>query len=269
MARYFVDLLGDYLLHVPLPTHPCEENYPLPSPTNLMNKILIKNKKRPPKPSTLPASNSSQISSRPGTISNTSSSGQSSTDSSNTTNLLTTESRWYCEDFVKNFGPRISHPQKNPREGMIFADEYFSDDEPPTSSEFPVEIRQAEATDAMSALVNYIVPTRFRSFALALERNRAFEMSSFPEEKAQKLIVEQGRDFLLYNQRQLSRIYPRGTRVESSNYNPYVFWQVGCQMVALNYQTLGTDEFSSMDDLCLFVFYRYSNAIEFSFVFLQ
>lgn len=37
----------------------------------------------------------------------------------------------------------------------------------------------------------------------------------------------------------MSRIYPKGTRVDSSNYNPQPFWNVGCQMVALNYQTMG------------------------------
>jgi hypothetical protein len=41
-----------------------------------------------------------------------------------------------------------------------------------------------------------------------------------------------------FNKRQLSRIYPRATRLESSNYMPQVFWNAGCQMVALNYQTL-------------------------------
>lgn len=37
----------------------------------------------------------------------------------------------------------------------------------------------------------------------------------------------------------MSRIYPKGTRVDSSNYSPQPFWNVGCQMVALNYQTMG------------------------------
>lgn len=47
-------------------------------------------------------------------------------------------------------------------------------------------------------------------------------------------------DFLLYNRKALSRIYPKGQRVESSNYDPYPLWAVGCQMVALNFQTAGT-----------------------------
>ena len=36
-----------------------------------------------------------------------------------------------------------------------------------------------------------------------------------------------------------SRVYPKGQRIDSSNYNPVGFWNVGCQMVALNYQTPG------------------------------
>ena len=33
-----------------------------------------------------------------------------------------------------------------------------------------------------------------------------------------------------------SRIYPRGSRVNSSNYDPVPLWLAGCQLVALNYQ---------------------------------
>lgn len=42
-----------------------------------------------------------------------------------------------------------------------------------------------------------------------------------------------------YNKRQMSRIYPKGTRMDSSNYMPQMFWNAGCQMVALNFQTMG------------------------------
>jgi len=35
----------------------------------------------------------------------------------------------------------------------------------------------------------------------------------------------------------LSRIYPKGSRVDSSNYMPVPYWNAGCQVVALNYQT--------------------------------
>ena len=98
---------------------------------------------------------------------------------------------------------------------------------------------ESKATKAMSDLVHYIVPVRFVTFTRAEERNRSYEISSFSEDRAQTLIRDYAREFVAYNQRQLSRIYPRGTRIDSSNYNPYSFWPVGCQLVALNYQTLG------------------------------
>ncbi|CAK9137004.1 unnamed protein product [Ilex paraguariensis] len=40
-------------------------------------------------------------------------------------------------------------------------------------------------------------------------------------------------------QRNLLRIYPKGTRIGSSNYNPLVGWMHGAQMVALNMQGQG------------------------------
>ena len=44
-------------------------------------------------------------------------------------------------------------------------------------------------------------------------------------------------EFVNYNKRQLSRVYPKGTRVDSSNYTPQMYWNAGCQLVALNFQT--------------------------------
>lgn len=38
-------------------------------------------------------------------------------------------------------------------------------------------------------------------------------------------------------ERKLTRLYPRNTRVDSSNFNPIEFWKSGVQMVALNWQT--------------------------------
>lgn len=43
--------------------------------------------------------------------------------------------------------------------------------------------------------------------------------------------------WIQHNKNHLSRIYPKGTRVDSSNYNPTAAWAAGNQLVALNYQT--------------------------------
>ncbi|GBG32084.1 1-phosphatidylinositol 4,5-bisphosphate phosphodiesterase 1 [Hondaea fermentalgiana] len=45
------------------------------------------------------------------------------------------------------------------------------------------------------------------------------------------------RDLCEYAQRHLVRVYPAGSRVDSSNYDPVSAWNAGCQLVALNYQT--------------------------------
>ncbi|TSK38415.1 1-phosphatidylinositol 4,5-bisphosphate phosphodiesterase eta-1 [Bagarius yarrelli] len=59
------------------------------------------------------------------------------------------------------------------------------------------------------------------------------------ETRAQHMVHHRAERFLSFNQRQLSRIYPSAYRIDSSNFNPQTYWNVGCQLVALNYQTEG------------------------------
>ena len=80
---------------------------------------------------------------------------------------------------------------------------------------------------------------RFKQFEMSEKRNRSNEISSFTESAALRLLTFYPFDFVRYNRRQTSRIYPKGARVDSSNYMPQVFWNVGCQFVALNFQVLG------------------------------
>lgn len=63
-------------------------------------------------------------------------------------------------------------------------------------------------------------------------------MSSFPETKVEKWISPNNCQFFIkYHEIQFSRVYPKGARIDSSNYDPVRMWNCGCQMVALNYQT--------------------------------
>lgn len=80
---------------------------------------------------------------------------------------------------------------------------------------------------------------------IGTERACFRDMSSFPETKAEKYVNKiKGKKFLQYNRLQLSRIYPRGQRLDSSNYDPLPMWLCGSQLVALNFQTGGI--FSSL-----------------------
>ncbi|KAK6295483.1 hypothetical protein J4Q44_G00347090 [Coregonus suidteri] len=89
----------------------------------------------------------------------------------------------------------------------------------------------------LSAMVNYAQPVKFQSFDVAEERNIHHNMSSFNESVGLGYLKTNAIEFVNYNKRQMSRIYPKGGRVDSSNYMPQIFWNAGCQMVSLNYQT--------------------------------
>lgn len=43
-----------------------------------------------------------------------------------------------------------------------------------------------------------------------------------------------------HTENQIVRTYPAGMRIDSSNFNPVIFWAFGIQCVALNYQTVDT-----------------------------
>jgi phosphatidylinositol phospholipase C delta len=62
-------------------------------------------------------------------------------------------------------------------------------------------------------------------------------MHSVSETKITKLVNKGGAtEWRLYNGTHMTRTYPAGTRVDSSNYNPILAWSMGCQIVALNFQ---------------------------------
>uniref|UniRef100_A0A7N6F7T2 Phosphoinositide phospholipase C n=1 Tax=Anabas testudineus TaxID=64144 RepID=A0A7N6F7T2_ANATE len=90
----------------------------------------------------------------------------------------------------------------------------------------------------LSDLVVYTRSVPFKSFEQAA-KNPATDMSSFSESEALRFIKESGMSFVRHNGHQLSRIYPSGQRLQSSNYNPQEMWNAGCQIVALNFQTPG------------------------------
>ncbi|KAB0384401.1 hypothetical protein FD755_006318, partial [Muntiacus reevesi] len=206
MAEYCRLIFGDALLMEPLDKYPLESGVPLPSPMDLMYKILVKNKKKSHKSSE--GSGKKKLSEQ----------------ASNT-----------CSDSSSVFEP--SSPGAG--EADTESDDDDDDDDCKKSSmDEGTAGSEAMATEEMSNLVNYIQPVKFESFETSKKRNRSFEMSSFVETKGLEQLTKSPVEFVEYNKMQLSRIYPKGTRVDSSNYMPQLFWNAGCQMVALNFQTV-------------------------------
>uniref|UniRef100_A0A915DN67 Phosphoinositide phospholipase C n=1 Tax=Ditylenchus dipsaci TaxID=166011 RepID=A0A915DN67_9BILA len=61
---------------------------------------------------------------------------------------------------------------------------------------------------------------------------------SLSETAAKKRIATESASMVKHCARQLLRIYPKASRFWSANYTPTQFWANGCQLVALNFQTL-------------------------------
>lgn len=93
--------------------------------------------------------------------------------------------------------------------------------------------RNARVAKEMSDLIIYFRSVPFKSDGWVF-----YEMSSFSEKKADTHFVQQySAECVKYHRKQVSRVYPKAHRFDSSNFNPIPFWNVGSQMIALNYQT--------------------------------
>ena len=80
--------------------------------------------------------------------------------------------------------------------------------------------------------MNYIHAVHFHDFPHSASEGKYYHMSSFGESKATKFAKgdDHAADFIGYNTRQISRIYPGAKRQDSSNLKPLPFWNAGCQI---------------------------------------
>ncbi|KAM4664967.1 1-phosphatidylinositol 4,5-bisphosphate phosphodiesterase beta-2 [Discoglossus pictus] len=210
MAEYCRSIFGDMLLTDVLDKYPLKPGSPLPSPQELLGKILIKNKK------------------------NQSSSTQQKTTTSNDpasteqTNSVSSE----------NSDEATEEEAAKETENDEVPENLNEEDIKQMQSDEGTAGQEATAYEEMSSLVNYIQPIKFDTFEISAQKNQSYVISSFVETKAYDLLTKFPVQFVEYNKRQMSRIYPKGTRMDSSNYMPQMFWNSGCQMVALNFQTM-------------------------------
>jgi phosphatidylinositol phospholipase C, delta len=117
----------------------------------------------------------------------------------------------------------------------------------PSSSDSLVTLSQPEGQPSkilmapeLLPLLVYTTGVSFRGLnpAQAYHRTHLFSLS---EPKANSLLSSGADALKLVNhtREHLVRVYPKGSRVNSSNYEPHKFWASGCQLVALNWQTVG------------------------------
>uniref|UniRef100_A0A671P1F9 1-phosphatidylinositol 4,5-bisphosphate phosphodiesterase n=1 Tax=Sinocyclocheilus anshuiensis TaxID=1608454 RepID=A0A671P1F9_9TELE len=234
MAEYCRTMFGDALLIEPLEKYPLDPGQQLPSPQELMGKILIKNKKKHHHR----ASNGGSIRRKDGTDEQSSPLNDCPLSDGEVGQLMSNGGEKLAERMAKDLDIRKSIDQGDGESDEEEEEEPIPDPKKHNNTDEGTAYSEVNATEEMSTLVNYIEPVKFKSFEAASKRNKYFEMSSFVETKGMDTLKNSPMEFVEYNKKQLSRIYPKGTRVDSSNYMPQLFWNVGCQMVALNFQTL-------------------------------
>uniref|UniRef100_A0A8C8INR8 1-phosphatidylinositol 4,5-bisphosphate phosphodiesterase n=1 Tax=Oncorhynchus tshawytscha TaxID=74940 RepID=A0A8C8INR8_ONCTS len=223
MARYCEEIFGEYLLRHPLEGFPVEAGRPLPSPNDLKRKILIKNKRLKPEVEQKQLESFKK---------------HMEAGETNTPAIL--------------LGAETEEDVENGECVCVCVCLFFSflcwcvvtldtgettDDEEALIASYTYVGATTNIHPYLSAMVNYAQPVKFQSFDVAEERNIHHNMSSFNESVGLGYLKTNAIEFVNYNKRQMSRIYPKGGRVDSSNYMPQIFWNAGCQMVSLNYQT--------------------------------
>ncbi|KAM7376570.1 hypothetical protein PAMP_006294 [Pampus punctatissimus] len=235
MANYCKTIFGDALLTDPLDKYPLKPGQQIPSPSELMGKILIKNKKGShEKPSQTKKNSTAAI--------------------DQNTAVPTPDPNITSQDPADPAAPSTQENQEGDaavEDNEEQEETEEQDEEKMKTSDEGTAGQEVTAYEEMSALVNYIQPNKFISFDNARKKNKSYVISSFVETKGEAMISKTAVEFVEYNKRQMSRIYPKGTRMDSSNYSPQPFWNVGCQMVALNYQTM---DFPMQLNMALFEF---------------
>lgn len=262
MAKYCEEIFGDLLLKQPLDGFPLEAGRPLPSPTDLKRKILIKNKRLKPeveqkqlesfkkhmeagelitqanledeteesentegKEGTTEGKTPNNISSEEPSDKDTQENSVKKTPDDETTEVSEATEATDATDMSE-----ASDPDNNKKEGA-------EDDEQAIIANYTYVGATTNIHPLLSSMVNYAQPVKFQSFDHAEEKNIHHNMSSFNESVGLGYLKTNAIEFVNYNKRQMSRIYPKGGRVDSSNYMPQIFWNAGCQMVSLNFQT--------------------------------
>uniref|UniRef100_A0A8D0F6G6 Phosphoinositide phospholipase C n=1 Tax=Strix occidentalis caurina TaxID=311401 RepID=A0A8D0F6G6_STROC len=261
MAQYLTEILGDKL---DLSSVHSDDSTTLPSPASLKGKILVKGKK-------LPANISDDA--EEGEVSDEDSAdeidddcklmnGDASTNRKRVENIakkkldsLIKESKIRdCEDpnnFTVTTLPSSgkaglkSDSKKNKLEDDAEPGEDFSTNKRHSRSLMGSFSKRKvshlkktmKLSRALSDLVKYTKSVGIHD--VETEISSSWQVSSFSETKAHQILQQKPAQYLRFNQHQLSRIYPSSYRVDSSNYNPQPFWNAGCQLVALNYQSEG------------------------------
>ncbi|GAA5853659.1 hypothetical protein JCM8547_007400 [Rhodosporidiobolus lusitaniae] len=102
----------------------------------------------------------------------------------------------------------------------------------------PTKPKDMAMSQSLASLLIYTIGVKARGFNKK-EKYAPTHVISLGESRVAKMLRDEAarQDFVAHNRGHLTRAYPRGRRLTSSNYAPHHMWAAGVQLVALNWQT--------------------------------
>mmetsp|Transcript_31885 Transcript_31885/g.73392 ORF Transcript_31885/g.73392 Transcript_31885/m.73392 type:complete len:391 (-) Transcript_31885:49-1221(-) len=122
----------------------------------------------------------------------------------------------------------------------------YKDDKVPTTDEGVdhKKIQQSSKTAKELGILTMFHGYKFKDIfwvsSIGLPPSHMHSISEMKKNKIFSRGFEYSSGWRQFNKAHMSRTYPGGLRVNSSNDNPMLAWSVGCQMVALNFQVPNT-----------------------------
>ncbi|XP_051931587.1 1-phosphatidylinositol 4,5-bisphosphate phosphodiesterase eta-2 [Hippocampus zosterae] len=237
MAEYLKEVLQEKLDLSNVNTHECKK---LPSPEILKGKILVKGKK-------LPANLDPNA--EEGDVSDEDTGDEEEEEDEEEEDSQEENSGLAARQpkNKKRFGRSIMRSFKRKRKKRIrVRSKVRSDGESDYSSSrdrtqivyHPKKRKTMRLSRALSDLVKYTKSVRVHDIETQAFTN-TWQVSSLNETVMNQIVLLKPGHLVRFNQRQLLRVYPSNYRVDSSNFNPQPYWNAGCHMVAMNYQTEG------------------------------
>uniref|UniRef100_A0A8P4G8B0 Phosphoinositide phospholipase C n=2 Tax=Dicentrarchus labrax TaxID=13489 RepID=A0A8P4G8B0_DICLA len=231
MAEYLREVLQDKLDLSTVNVHECKK---LPSPEILKGKVLVKGKK-------LPANLDPDAEEGDVSDEDTGDEEEEEDDEEDEDNTQTlTGLDRLCRGKPENMEATALFFQRKKRFRM--KNKAMSDGESDhSSSRERTQIvyhpkKTMRLSRALSDQVKYTKSVRVHDIETQVN---SWQVSSLNETVMNQILQLKPGQLVRFTQRQLLRVYPSNYRVDSSNFNPQPYWNAGCHMVAMNYQTEG------------------------------
>lgn len=238
------EVFGEALVSAPLGEHPKVDK--LPSPEELKGKVLLKAKN-------LYVSEREQIRTKDVVVDTESSSTDTSASDLDVAHEVREELRRaktqnieaikeLKEEFRKarNVFNRVRGHHQVPEKSVTTALVGAATATSTAIAEQPVKSEKQDTKVKMSAalvaLLVYTVGVKCRGINKK-EHYAPEHVFSLSETTASKIMKQGMLDLIKHTKDHLVRIYPKGLRLNSTNYLPHRYWAAGAQLVALNWQT--------------------------------